>query len=102
LWQVYSDPDPGRKDLILADFQAKLLAGGAQHPDPVEERMNRIFRWIVLWAVLETLVAAVLAWFFDAEVAAIGLVALILVALLAAWRSRGRRKAEITSLSEQP
>jgi len=94
--------DPGRRDLVLAEFQAKLAAGTPQYPDPAEERMVRMNRLVIGWAVLVTLVAGVLTWFFDAEVAVIGSIALTLAALLLAWLSRRRNQAQVASLNDQP
>ena len=98
---MFLGPDPGRKDLILADFQAKLLAGGRQDPDPVEERMVRSNRMIIRWAVVAVLVASVLTWFFEAEIAAIGSIALVVAALLLAWRSSRRTNAQRDLVNDQ-
>lgn len=93
---------PGRGDLILAEFQAKLLAGEAEYPDPVEKRMVRVKRLIWRWALLVILVAGMLGWLFDVEIAAIGSIAVILFALALAWISRRRHGAQLASLNDQP
>ena len=94
---------PGHGDLTQAEFQAKLLAAGQpQYPDPAEERLHRTNRVIWRWLVLALLVAAILGWIFDVNLAAIGSLAVLIVGLLVAWLSDRRRKARLASLSDQP
>jgi hypothetical protein len=93
---------PGRGDLILAEFQAKLAAGENPHPDPAEERMERINRVVFRFGLLVTAVAALLGWVFDVNVAAVGSIVLVAVAVLLTWRFRRRQKAQVASVSDQP
>lgn len=95
-------PGPGHGDLTLAEFQAKLLARGSPQVDEAEERMRLINRVVFRFGLLATFVAAVLAWVFDVNVAAIGSIVLVAVGLLVTWRFRRRQKAQIESVSDQP
>ena len=52
--------------------------------------------------MLALLVAAILGWIFDVNVAAIGSLAVLIVGVLVAWLNDRRRKARLASLSDQP
>ena len=94
---------PGHGDVSLAEFQAKLLTNGQPpYPDPAEERLRRITRVIWRWVVIALLVAAILGWIFDVNVAAAGSLAVLFVGVLVAWLNDRRRKARLASLSDQP
>ena len=89
--------------MSLAEFQAKLLTNGQPpYPDPAEERLRRITRVIWRWVVIALLVAAILGWIFDVNVAAAGSLAVLFVGVLVAWLNDRRRKARLASLSDQP
>ena len=93
---------PGYGDLTLAEFQAKLLARGNPHVDEAEERMHRFNGLILRWAALTIVVAALLTWFLDAEIAAIVTTVLTALASFLAWTRRDRENREVASLNDQP
>ncbi len=87
--------DPGHPDLILADFEARLLAGQEGKDDPAEAHMNWFKRVASLWTAVSVTVAGVALWLSDAHWAAVvlALVTLTAVAARVAPLRRERRPA---------
>ncbi len=87
--------EPGHPDLILADFEASLLAGREGKDDPAEAHMNWFKRVVSLWTAVSVTVAGAALWLSDALLAALvlALVTLTAVAARVALLRRDRRAA---------
>jgi len=83
--------DPGKHDLIQAEFEAKLLANRqVPEDDPAEDHMNRVERLVVWWAAALVVFAGGVLWFAGDFAAIVGAASLTVVALAAlTLRSRG-------------
>jgi len=84
--------DPGRHDVIQADFEAKLLANGQiPEDDPVEDHMNRVKRLVFWWAAALVVIAGGIWWFAGDIAAAAGSACITAVALAVTANSRRPR-----------
>ena len=81
--------DPGKHDLIQAEFEAKLLANGqVPEDDPAEDHVNRVKRFVLWWTAALVVIAGGVLW-FAADVAAVfGAACLTAVALAVIASSR--------------
>jgi hypothetical protein len=87
---MYGPSQPGHGDLVLAEFQAKLLADSNARFDPVEEHMQLVTRFTFRWAGLLILVVGTLLWTIGLDAALIPAVAMSLVALAVIWKPWAR------------
>jgi len=84
--------DPGKHDLIQAEFQAKLLARGQiPEDDPAEDHMNRVAWLVFWWTAALVVIAGGLLWIAGDIAAVAGSVCLTAVALAVLTRSRRPR-----------
>jgi hypothetical protein len=84
--------DPGKHDLIQADFEAKLLANGQiPEDDPVEDHMNRVKRVVFWWTAGLVVIAGGILWFAADIAAVVGTACLTAVALAVMANSRRPR-----------
>jgi hypothetical protein len=86
--------DPGKHDLIQAEFEAKLLAK-RQVPDddPAEDHMNRVKRLVFWWTAALLVIAGGVLW-FAGDIAAVAgtacLTAVVLAVTVTFYRKRAR------------
>lgn len=84
------DGDRGRADLLLAEFQAKmLLYGGPPEYDPAEEHTRWFLRVAIVWTVVVAVVGGGVLWITDWAFAAIAVGTATVIALAAVSRRLG-------------